>query len=148
VALLLRVTLVVIGVGAALVRWRRTAGDPVVRVVESGTLLLLTSSLASSVVWSHYSLLLVPVFVIAARTGAVTGRTWVLWPLLLPIVAAVGHPAQVATIWGTVMVRVGLALVLILLILAWRCSAAPPAHVMPRPGGGGSGFPSVRPTGG
>lgn len=127
VALLLRVALVVIGVGAALMRWRRTAGDPVVRVVESGTLLLLTSSLASSVVWSHYSLLLVPVFVIATRAGAVTGRTWVLWPLLLPIVAAVGHPAQVATIWGTVMVRVGLALVLILLILAWRCSAAPPA---------------------
>ncbi|SEO70648.1 glycosyltransferase family 87 protein [Trujillonella endophytica] len=124
----LRVVMVVIGVGAAVVRWRRTGGDPVVRVVEVGVLLLLTSSLASSVVWSHYALLLVPVFVIAGRPGAVTGRTAVLWPLLLPVLA-LGYPANVPTIWGTVMVRVGLSLLAILLVLAWRYAVLPPRDV-------------------
>ncbi len=146
VALLLRAALVLIGVGAALVRWRRTAGDPVVRVVEAGSLLLLTSSLASSVVWSHYSLLLVPVFVIAARAGAVTGRTAVLWPLLLPVVAAIGYPANVPTVWGTVMVRVGLALVLVLLVLAWRCAVVPPADTRLPPGSRRFRLPGVEPA--
>lgn len=124
-ALLLRLALVVIGVGAALVRWRRTAGDPIVRIVESGVLLLMTSSLASSVVWSHYSLLLLPVYVIAARPGAVSGRTAVLWPLLLPVLP-LGYPALIPSVWGTVMARVGVTLVVVLLVLAWRCAVVPP----------------------
>lgn len=132
-ALLLRLLLVVVGLTAALLRWRRPGGDPVVRVVEVGTLLLLTSSLASSVVWSHYSLLALPVFVIAGRAGAVTGRTAVLWPLLLPVFA-LGYPASMPGVWGTVMVRVGVALVLILLVLSWRAARSQPAAAEPAAG--------------
>lgn len=151
VTLAVRGLLVVVGLTAAFFRWRAArATASVVTVVEVGTILLLTSSLASSVVWSHYSLLALPVFVVAAHPGAVTRRIWVIWPLLLPMFA-LGYPAVVPGVWGSVSFRVGASLALILLLLslgalqtAWRARTAVDDGSEPAVGGARPDHPGTR----
>ncbi len=75
-----------VGVAATIVRWRR-CDDPTLRVVEAGTLALLTSSVVSSVAWDHYAVFTVPAFVLVIRASSLTHRAWLAWPCLLPLVA-------------------------------------------------------------
>ncbi|MGY1841103.1 MULTISPECIES: glycosyltransferase 87 family protein [unclassified Modestobacter] len=127
-----RAAVALLGLGAAVVRWHRP-GDPTTRVVESGTLVVLTTTVASSVAWDHYALFAIPALVLVTRPDALVRRGWLMWPCLLPLLAEFVPPAPAGPLsYG---VRAGVALLALLVVLAGtalrRPRAPQPAEVGP-----------------
>ncbi len=104
-----------LGLTATVLRWSRSDRGAA-RVVESGSLAILTTSVASSVAWDHYFLFVLPVFLFATQRGSLVRRAWLVWPCLIPLMVQLIPPtASGVTSYGA---QIGAAIFLTFLALA------------------------------
>jgi arabinofuranan 3-O-arabinosyltransferase len=122
--LVARAVVFVLGVGAAVLRWRQ-GGDDVLRVVESGTLALLATADASSLAWDHYVFLTVPLLVLAGTPGSLVRRAWLVWPCLLPFVSLFFPLPQAPVARFDYGARSGLGLLAVVLVLSAAVLSVP-----------------------
>ena len=133
--LLGRAAVVAVGIAAVVVRWRR-GGDPVERVVHTGTLALLTSILAASLAWDHYLGCLVPLFVVAARSAAAARAAWPVWACTVPLLTVLLPLPAVPVGPFTYGARAGLGVLVtfaVLALLALRTAPQPRSAAAGRP---------------
>jgi arabinofuranan 3-O-arabinosyltransferase len=83
----LRVVVSSVGIGAAVVLWRREYEGEIDRIVNVGTLLVVTSMLGFSVAFSHYTLFTVPLFVVGVRAGSLVQRRPFLLAAIVPMLS-------------------------------------------------------------